>query len=244
MRTIDINTTQNVVIKYDLAGLRDRFFAFFIDLIIIFGGCLILGLILSVFVDDYEGFQVVWLFLGLIGGFYTLYSELLMNGQTLGKKALGIKVVKVNGNQPVPNEYILRWLMRLVDIWSSAGAIAAIMVNSSDRGQRLGDMVSNTTVVRVRPNLSLKLIDILNIESVEAYEPTYPDVRSFSEQEMLLVKNTIERARKYSNKGHREALNELVTRLCEVLEVPEDKRPKDKMGFLRTVLKDYIVLTR
>lgn len=243
MRTIDINTTQNVTIKYDLAGLRDRFFAFFIDLIVNIGGCIILMLLLLA-ISGGDGGEYLIFFILLVSAFYTLVSEMLMHGQTLGKKALGIKVVKINGAQPVANEYILRWLTRLVDIWTTAGAIGAIMVYSSDRGQRVGDMLSNTTVVRIRPNLALKLTDILNIDSRADYEPKYPGVRQFSEQEMLLVKGTIDRYRKYPNPAHREALEMLVQRLIDVLELDKKERPKDKMGFLRDVIKDYIVLTR
>jgi len=242
MRTIEINTTQNVTIEYELASFRDRFFGFFIDFWILNFGLLLLFL----FWFWIGGQQTVNYFLYLvllpIYIFYSLASEIWMNGQTLGKKAIGIKVAKLNGKQPVISDYLIRWAFRLVDIWFSSGTIAAVMVNSTLRGQRLGDMLANTTVIKVRSSLNIEIADVLRINTRENYEPQYPQVRSLNESDMLLIKSVIERTKKYNNTAHKEALDMLVQKLRTVLDISET--PKDKIAFLKTLLNDYIVLTR
>ncbi len=242
MRTIEITTTQNVTIEYELASFRDRFFAFFIDFWILNFTILLLYLAwwYSFGMDNIEYF--LYLVLLPIYLFYSLASDVWMNGQTLGKKAIGIKVAKLNGKQPVISDYLIRWAFRLVDIWFSSGTIAAVLVNSTVRGQRLGDMLAHTTVIKVRSSLSIGITDVLRINSRENYQPQYPQVRSLNESDMLLIKSVIERTKKYNNTAHKEALEQLVQKLKAVLNITET--PKDKIAFLKTLLNDYIVLTR
>ncbi len=242
MRTIEITTTQNVTIEYELASFRDRFFAFFIDFWILNFSILLLYL----FWIWIGGFETINYFLYLvmlpIYLFYSPASEIWMNGQSLGKKAIGIKVAKLNGKQPVISDYLIRWAFRLIDIWFSSGTIAAVLVNSTVRGQRLGDMLANTTVIKVRSSLNIEIADVLRINTRENYEPQFPQVRNLNESDMLLIKAVIERTKKYNNTAHKEALDMLVQKMREVLNITEI--PKDKIAFLKTLLNDYIVLTR
>lgn len=242
MRTIEITTTQNVTIEYELASFRDRFFAFFIDFWILNFSILLLYLGWMWI----AGLETINYFLYLvmlpIYIFYSPASEIWMNGQSLGKKAIGIKVAKLNGKQPVISDYLIRWAFRLVDIWFSSGTIAAVLVNSTVRGQRLGDMLANTTVIKMRSSLNIEIADVLRINTRENYEPKFPQVRALSEQDMLLIKSVIERTKKYNNAAHNDALDMLVQKLRGVLNITET--PKDKIAFLKTLLTDYIVLTR
>jgi len=98
MRTIGINTTQNVIIDYQLAGLKDRFFASLIDLFVWIAGATFLILFSEMVVDLETGFngQVFIYFVPLsLFLFYHLVSEVMLEGQSLGKKAMGIKVVRI-----------------------------------------------------------------------------------------------------------------------------------------------------
>jgi uncharacterized RDD family membrane protein YckC len=242
MRTIEITTTQNVTIEYELASFRDRFFAFFLDFWILNFSLLLLWLLwMYIFGMDSSSY-FIYLVLLPIYLFYSPASEIWMNGQSLGKKAIGIKVAKLNGKQPVISDYLIRWAFRLVDIWFSSGTIAAVLVNSTLRGQRLGDMLAHTTVIKTRSSLSIGIADVLRINTRENYEPQYPQVARLNEQDMLLIKLVIERTKKYNNTAHKEALDMLVQKLKTVLDINET--PKDKVGFLKTLLNDYIVLTR
>ncbi|MEO1437832.1 MAG: RDD family protein, partial [Bacteroidota bacterium] len=163
-------------------------------------------------------------------------------GQSLGKKVFGIKVVKLTGEAANLNDYILRWSFRMIDIYFSLGTVASLMIGSSPKHQRLGDLLGDTAVIKVRSSFHLKLQDILKINSLENYEITYPDVRQFTEKEMLFIKNTVNRYQRYPNEAHRKAINELSYKMVRLLKL--EAPPRDKTLFLKTLIRDYIVLTR
>src|SRR5689334_7052439 len=113
MRTIEINTTQNVTIEYELADTSNRILAFVVDFVIIIVSMFFLNLLASVFSIQgryFSTFVILPFFL-----FYSLISEIIADGQSLGKKAIGICVVKINGTKCSPGDYIIRWAFRLVD---------------------------------------------------------------------------------------------------------------------------------
>lgn len=248
MSTIEIKTAQNVTIEYELATLRDRMLAFFIDLVIVgtIYFIVLLALLSALGTNGVESPLVGALIGGLlpIGGFivYQLLSEVLAGGQSWGKRSMGIRVVRLDGREPGLSDYLLRAIFHLVDTILSAGILAAILVSTSAKNQRLGDLTANTTVIRTRHSKSFKLEDILKINTLENYEPLYPEVRRLSEQDMLLVKTVVSRYQSYRNDAHRRVVIELVHRLQQQLDIAEE--PADKIGFLKTLIRDYIVLTR
>lgn len=244
MRTIDIRTTQNVTISYEIASLRDRILAFVIDLLVLIGLTIVLSLIGGMIATEDSDLAELFFLLVVAPSlvFYTFVFESLNNGRTLGKLAMRLKVVKLDGKQLNNYDYLLRWCFRIVDIWFSLGSLAAILNSSSDHGQRLGGLVSNSTVVRISPNFRVTLAEILKINTMENYEPMYPGVRQFREEDMLLIKQSIERYSKYKNQAHKEAIFELVDVVRQKLGVEE--QPKNKIKFLKILIKDYIVLTR
>jgi uncharacterized RDD family membrane protein YckC len=248
MQTIEIITAQNVSIEYELASLRERFFALFIDLGIIFISYLIfiLGIFWmfgGAFVDSNLVARLLFVAfpLGLFI-FYQLFSEVFYNGQSLGKRATGIRVVKVDGKEPQLGDYFLRAMFHFIDTLFSFGIIGALLISSTVKRQRLGDMAANTAIIRLKTNLHFRLSDILNINTVENYKPVYPGVTKLSEQDMLLIKNCITRYHQYPNAAHRAVITQLSKRLVDLLSL--DEMPPDKIGFLKTLIKDYIVLTR
>jgi uncharacterized RDD family membrane protein YckC len=242
MRHIDITTTQNVTIKYELAGLQSRFNAFLIDMIILYFTVIILTAIIAPALPGNLISIYFYLFVLPVLFFYILVSEILMDGQTLGKKALKIKVVRLDGKMPSTMDYIIRWAFRLVDILFSLGGIAAILISSTDKSQRLGGIVSNTTVIKLKSSNSIGFEYINKLSQTISHEPKYIGVRQFNESEMLLVKSVVDRYRKFGNKAHQQALNETVQSIMSRLKI--ESEPKNKVEFLNQVIKDYIVLTR
>ncbi len=244
MQTIEIRTTQNVTIEYELASLRERFFSFFIDGLIVGSFYFVLIMIMANTVGSilFENPVLIWLMLIGMFIFYQLFSEILADGQSWGKKAMGIKVVRLDGKEPNLSDYLLRAAFHMIDSVMSFCILAALMISSSNKNQRLGDMTANTTVIRIKFNLRFRLEDILKINTIEDYEPTYPEVRQLSEKDMLLIKTIISRYRKHRNNAHQEVINELVGNLVQQLDI--DVPPRDKIAFLKTLIRDYIVLTR
>jgi hypothetical protein len=155
---------------------------------------------------------------------------------------MGIRVVRVDGQEPGLGDYLLRAIFLIVDVMMSIGTIAIILINSSPKRQRLGDLTANTTVVRSKKNMQFQLGDILKISSLEDYGPQFPQVKNLNESDMLLIKNAVFRYQKYRNPAHAEVIRDLVNHLKEVLDINE--QPKNKVEFLKTLIRDYIVLTR
>lgn len=245
MQTIEIKTTQNVTIEYELASLWERGLATFTDLIIIgLASVLIPTALAIVGLSELIGFQLLFVlcFISFFFGYFFL-MESLLGGQTLGKRMTNIRVVRLDGEIPTVNDYLLRAVFQYVDTILSGGILAAMLISSTTRQQRLGDMTAGTTVIRKRNSTRVHLYNILSIETLDSYEPVYPQVKALSEQDMLSIKQVISRVRKYPNDAHWEVVEALATRIRELLDIHE-VRKTDDLEFLRTLLRDYIVLTR
>lgn len=238
MKTIEINTAQNVTIQYELASFGNRAAAFFIDLIVLFG---LISCLNIFFLQLGSSTVFMYLILLPIMLFYTLCSEILLDGQTIGKRAMGIKVVKLNGDPATAFDYLIRWAFRFLDIWVSAGSIAAMLISSSTYNQRLGCLLSGTTVIKKSSTRTFTLKDILSIQSIQNHHPSFPTVVQLSEQDMLFVKKVLERNKRYKNESHRELLEKLADKIADIIGV---NAQRDKEKFLKTILADYIVLTR
>ncbi|MCP3931317.1 MAG: RDD family protein [Bacteroidetes bacterium] len=248
MKTIEIKTTQNVTIEYQLASLRERSLAFFIDILIVFAVYIILIFVLISTIGELLGeSSTSWYITGFalpVGGFllYQLLSEILSNGQSLGKKSMGIKVVRLDGREPGLSDYLLRVVFHIVDSLASMGIVAALLISSSNKNQRLGDMTANTAVIKTKNSQQFQLEDILGINTLKNYVPKYSNVTNLSEDDMLLIKNVVSRYRKYRNSAHRKLVHTLTEKACSMLDIKEP--PTDKVEFLKTLIRDYIVLTR
>lgn len=251
MFTIELPTAQNVPIEYELASLRERFLALFIDLLIIGGGYYALVILLAIATEggslnalDGMTARVVF-YLAPIALFvlYHFYSELLADGQSWGKKAMGIKVVKMDGAESRTSDYLIRAVFYMIDFILSIGIIGVLSILSSPKKQRLGDRAAHTTVVRLNSRLRFELEDIFKIDSIEDYEPTYEEVKQLSEEDMLLIKRALTRYKKYPNEAHGKVLFDMATHLTDLLQVMPTTKTSSE-DFLKHLVRDYIVLTR
>ncbi len=247
MRTISINTTQNVAIDYELAGLMERLLAFLLDTLILVAYIAVV-IWIAVLGDAFSNSSNIILFIivvliifpPFVG--YHLMCEAFWNGQSIGKKALGIKVMKCNGQQMDIGDYGKRWMFRLIDILLSCGSVAVITIMSNDFNQRLGDIVGDTCVVKTSPRNQMSIRDVLKIKTQENYEPKYEGVVRFTEEDMLLLKNTLDRAKNNPNVHYKKLLALLADKICKELDIK--RVPKERTKFLKNILNDYIVLTR
>lgn len=121
-----------------------RFFAILIDSILVGIVNLIVEAILH-----YSGFSS---FLAIVISFAYFAIMEATQGRTVGKMALGLKVVREDGSPISWNESIIRNLMRIVDEipFIIPYLLGAIMVWNSPTRQRLGDKVAKTVVIRTR----------------------------------------------------------------------------------------------
>jgi uncharacterized RDD family membrane protein YckC len=243
MKNIEIKTAQNVVLQYELANLRDRIIAFLIDLVCLGVGILILSSIgygiagFSETAGTIFGFLLTCVFI-----FYSLAMEVLNRGQSIGKMALRIQVIKTVGGNAVFSDYAARWAFRMVDIYFSLGGVASLLIASSPKAQRIGDIIANTAVIKLVPKVNLKLHDLLSIHSQDSYTPQYVQAKQLMEADVLLIKATLDRYAKFNNEAHEEAIDLLAQKITVILGV--EPVHYDRRLFLQTILRDYVVLTR
>lgn len=247
METISLQTTQNVTIDYELAGIWERILAFLLDMAIIYVYIIIVFFVFAwgdgtdLLKEDLRLLFFIITILPVWLGYHFL-CESFWGGQSIGKKALRIKVVRNDGKQMDMGDYSMRWMFRIIDIMLSTGVVAIISIMSSTKNQRIGDMVGDTSVIKLDPRNKLFIKDIMAIKNKENYEPTYEGVVNFTEDDMLLLKNTLERAKANPNDNYRKLLAELARKICDQLDIKDV--PKKRTAFLKKVLNDYIVLTR
>ena len=240
MKNIEITTSQNVTIQYGLATVWERAIAMVLDLLIMTVASLILwGLQALIFPDSYDLMLYFTVFPIIL--LYNLAFEQLNNGQSLGKKILQLRVIRLDGEKTNFLDYLMRWIFRALDIYFSVGGIAILSIISSTYSQRLGDILANTVVVNVGKSERMRLESLLKLNKMDQNKITYPQVAKMPEEAMLVVKETLTKHIQLANAAHDEALDILADKMSKELNT---KVPKDKKLFLRTLLKDYIVLTR
>ena len=245
MKKVDIVTSHNISIEYEAASVASRGIALFLDLLILlvyFWITLFICIGFGFDTGNFDMIMVIFYILMLPVMFYSLLFEYLLKGQTIGKLAMGIRVVKLNGENANINDYTMRWAFKIVDFWFSAGSIAGMFIATTEKGQRLGDILAQTAVVRNKPQQAYSIRDILNIKDRSKHEPTYLGVSRVTDEDMILIKNAINRVKKYPNEPHKQLIRELAARAAEELKLEEV--PQKKLTFLMTLLQDYIVLTR
>ncbi len=232
MRKITIDTTQNVSIEYELAGLADRFIAAIIDYIILFTYIFLSSICLGFIGILESNMWIGVLFLMLPYSLYHLVSEVFMEGQSLGKKQMKIKVVNLDGRQVSIGSYFLRWLFRLIDISLTFGGLALGTLIVNGKGQRLGDIAAGTIVISLQNATTLD--DTLFVLTDENHEVTFPQVQSLSDKDVTLIKEVLETAKRTR---HNYAILKLSDRVKKILQITGTELPSRK--FLATIIKDY-----
>jgi uncharacterized RDD family membrane protein YckC len=252
MPVIQIATPFNIDIEFELAEFHKRLLAYIIDFLLIliylfsilyllYGGLSLVG-------EGSDGFVMIVLLLPTL--LYTMMSELLMGGQTVGKKILNIKVVSLNGDEPTLGQYLLRWFLRFYEwgfimfflFWQNGGmgfiilimggVVSIIVMAVSGKNQRLGDIVAGTVVVNTRSKLTVNDTIFMHVAQ-NGYKVSFPDVMKLSDRDINTVKNVIAQARKNNNF---EMVNRVAYKVQEVLKISSDMYALD---FLEKIMEDY-----
>lgn len=245
MKTIEFTTAQHVKIEYEIAPTSYRIAASLIDvfaaLIYFFLMSLVVGTSLW---NSSLGTREFWslLLVRIPWIFYSPIIEFFTRGQSLGKYTMGIRVVSTTGENAGARAYLTRWIFRLIDIWFGFGALAMLFAATSKQGQRLGDLLANTVVIRKTPSNAYTLSHILAIQNTDSHVPTYPQVIQFTDEDMLYIKRSLRRLEKYPNSESKKLVEDLARKTAELLNLPYDSTAA--VPFLQTILIDYVVLTR
>ena len=231
MDNFQVETAQNVNIVHNVAGVGDRIVAYLLDGLFMGVYAIIVFVIFANTEISSDHFFIVGLTIGLPLFLYHLLWETLYNGQSPGKDIMQLRVVKIDGSKPAFSNYLLRWLLRSIEITATSGALALVTILLNGKGQRLGDVAAVTTVISEKETVSLS--QTLLTEIPDNYSPTYPQVTIFSDSEMQTIKNIYTEARYHRN--HKVIL-ELAIKVANLMEVKYEDKP---LSFLDTVIKDY-----
>jgi len=167
-REVRIYTPENVSLQYDVANLGSRLVAVFIDTAIQLAVILLLVItvvfvIPSILADFAARIEISPAIIGvilivvfLVDFFYNIFFELVMNGQTPGKKFARIKVTSVTGEPVNFIKSFIRNLVRLVDMMPTSYIVGMVVLLLSKKCQRLGDLAANTMVIKVRDSKDFK----------------------------------------------------------------------------------------
>lgn len=260
MKSVEFASAQNVKIEYEYATVIQRTTAAIIDATAVAVYLIIMLIIITRTGSSY----LTLLELILMKLPWILYHpilEYLTQGQTLGKYALGIRVVTYTGERPGLREIFTRWIFKGHFMWIAfsfymspqtllavgivhvcMGIIGFMYASISEKKQRMGDVMAGTIVIKDRSTVRYTLRDVLSIKSQVNYTPEYPNVVRFTDEDMLLIKNTIQRVRKYPNEETKKFAVALADESARLIGL--EKTPEKRLKFLQTLLQDYVVLTR
>jgi hypothetical protein len=118
-----------------------------------------------------------------------------------------------------------------------------ISISTSEKGQRIGDKIADTIVVKKNQMSGYELSNITTITNASDYVPMYPEVREIPESTMLTVKRVLTRYKRYPGiETYSKMILELSQKFESNLEIKRKER--SHTAFLRQLLKDYVILTR
>ena len=236
MDNFQIETAQNISIKQNVAGIGERIVAYIVDSFILILYAIITGLIMSGTDLDGGGTWMYYLVLGLPVFLYYLLWETFWNGQTPGKAAMQLRVVKEDGSRPVFSNYLIRWLLRFIDITLTSGAVAVVTILLNGRGQRLGDLAAKTTVISEKQRMGIE--NTLAVDLPENYTPKYSQVTVLNDADIQEIKEIY---RKAKINGNHNIILSLAAKVSELLDVEYQERPMD---FINRVISDYNYYTQ
>lgn len=258
MPVILIATPFNIDLEFEIAEFHKRLFAYLVDF------TLLILFFISMKYFYYEGFNIVSeselkshvgidiLTISIPMLLYSLVSEVLLHGQTIGKKLLNIRVISLDGGEPQLSQYIVRWMFKAYEwpfffgytiltreslivyilITGFFGIIVVIIIAIAKKNQRLGDLAANTVVVNTRSVFSVNDTVFMDIQQ-ENYVVKYPEVLKLSDRDINTIKNVINLF--YKNNNTHTCVR-VAYKVQEVLKITTDLYAID---FLETLLADY-----
>ncbi|NML67764.1 RDD family protein [Hymenobacter sp. RP-2-7] len=251
MASIRVHTTQNVTLEYQVASIGDRIVATLIDSLVQIAYVAVwVGIFYWIGASSGRAARHSdwhWGDAGTIGAalvlfliaapylFYNLLCEIFLNGQSIGKKARHLRVVRLDGTAPRVGDYFLRWLLRFVDMFFY-GAVAMITIAANGRGQRLGDLAAGTSVINLRAQPA-PVPSAASLAPPAGYQPVFPQAANLADHDAALLHRLLARP---LTPATATLLHEAALKTKDLLRIHTDL---DDAAFLHTVLRDHAHLT-
>jgi uncharacterized RDD family membrane protein YckC len=178
-----IETPEQLLLDFPIAGVGSRFLAIAIDTLIqtvvAIVVVLVAVLIFSVVVSASAKNIRIWL-MAILGvllfaiyyGYFAVF-EILWNGQTPGKRKIGLRVMKDSGRPLTAAESIGRNLFRIVDQLPAFYALGMVVAFLNVRNKRLGDLIAGSVVVRETSQSAAKPVWQMQQASATAFSGAF-----------------------------------------------------------------------
>ncbi|MEN9547712.1 MAG: hypothetical protein RIR12_303 [Bacteroidota bacterium] len=265
MAVIKIPTNFNIELEFEIPAFFKRILALMIDMFVQFIYLKIASEIYESVSHQNDPLDGIGKMLLLPIMLYHVVLEITVNGQSIGKKIMGLRVVDERGGRPSISQFLIRWLLRLSDLWivmlafyvieiiavlgSGAGFEATmiilcalaflitdiVLVVSSKKGQRLGDILAKTILISTRTKSNIN--DTVFQEVADDYIPSFPQIMQLSDRDMNAVKSILAAARKRDDYP---AAEEAAAKIKAHLKI---ESRLDAFDFLEVLLKDYNYLS-
>lgn len=254
MSQVSVSTPFNIYLEFEMAPFYRRVSAWVLDIMILLLYARGMKYFLQevLFPGNRYSLGVDILLVSMPMLFYHLVMEVVYHGQSLGKMALGIRVISIEGGEPRLGQYLMRWIFRLwewplffgyvaLDSWGIffqvfatclLGLLVAIIVAVSNKSQRLGDLAAGTTVVDLRYRYSLADTLFKDI-SDEGYQVRFPEVMRLSDRDINAIRSVIQYARQ---KKKIDTAASVAQKVQQVLQIEANM---EVLPFLEKLLDDY-----
>lgn len=254
MAVIQINTVFNIDLEFESAPIHRRLLAYGIDfgilVIYLFSMKSLLYQAFDISLQDYIGLDLLVISLPMF--LYSLVCEILMNGQTVGKKITHLRVISLDGGKALTGQFVLRWITKFFEwpflfgfmvgridmlfvyifITGMLGIGVLVAITLTGKNQRLGDLAAGTVVVDARSNLNVSDTVFMQIENSE-YVPMFPQVMRLSDNDINTIKTVLTQALK---KNNFDICYRVEHKIKSVLQIESTLSTDD---FLKKLLEDY-----
>ena len=241
-RFLNIDTPENVIFDYEVAGIGSRFLAAMVDSILIviamLGSYIIGALLISVLGLSVDSIApgIIIAFLGFLAflvlwGYY-IFFEIIWNGQSPGKRWQHLRVLRNDGTPIGMSESAIRNLVRIIDFLPISYGIGVITMFSNSQARRLGDFAAGTLVVHEETSVTLDDLKIsatklktagVNFDVELMGDSTLP-VEKLSVRDIQLIEDYLQRRFELNNRAH------LADQLARSLTAKMDLPPEETAG--------------
>jgi uncharacterized RDD family membrane protein YckC len=244
LEKLNIDTPEQVALEFSLATVGSRFLALAIDTVVQIGSAVVLLVVVglgtwasSATIDAAGPWILALLVLGLFSIYYGYFAvfESVWNGQTPGKRVIGLRVIHTSGRPLSVFEALLRNVIRIADQLPGIYAVGIVSVFLTERSQRLGDLAAGTVVVHERAVRSGE-IDGFAGEGRAAAVLTRHGAAKLTAQEIQVIELYFRRRDQLDGFARLKAARQIATRLRERLEITG---PIDDEQLLEEVLAEH-----
>lgn len=216
--TFRIDTPENVAFDYNVAGIGSRFLAALVDTaLIVLLQMVVIGTVLlvanltledGVFVSQMASWIIA--ISGIISfiffwGYY-IFFEILWNGQSPGKRWVGLRVIRVDGTPITVSESVIRSLVRIIDFLPLAYGVGVVTMFINENSRRVGDFAAGTIVVHDREEKNLDTLSALRPGMLTTWvtQSDIPDdfpLEQVTDDDLLIIEEFLSRRQNLPNRS-------------------------------------------